>query len=99
MQLYVVHVPFVVNIVCFTTDIFLCPLIIVDSLLASGAISKSKYAIHKIVSGEKEFTAKNIVVQAHAFTQSARSAIEANGGKCQLLKHTTHEVLEEAVSN
>jgi len=54
--------------------------------------------VHKIVSGPEEFTAKNIIVQAHAFTQSARSAIEANGGKCQLLKHTTNEVLAEVAS-
>ena len=72
--------------------------LVVDSLLASGATSKSKFDVHKIVTGSDEFTAKNIVVQAHAFTESARSAIEANGGKCQLLKHTTNEVLEEVVA-
>jgi large subunit ribosomal protein L15 len=64
-----------------------------DSLLESGAITKSKHGIHKIVMGKEEFTAKDIVVQAHAFSASAREAIEQNGGKCQMLKRTTGEVI------
>lgn len=64
-----------------------------DSLFASGDITKSKLAIHKVVVGRKEFTAKDITVQAHAFTKSAREAIESNGGKCELLKRTTGEVI------
>lgn len=66
---------------------------LVDSLLESGAITKSKHGIHKIVMGKEEFTAKDIVVQAHAFSASAREAIEQNGGKCQMLKRTTGEVI------
>jgi len=65
-----------------------------DSLLDSGAVTKSKYGIHKIVVGKDDFTAKDIVVQAHAFTKSAKEAIEGNGGTCQLLKRTTGEVIE-----
>uniref|UniRef100_A0A7S2HSR2 Large ribosomal subunit protein uL15/eL18 domain-containing protein n=1 Tax=Octactis speculum TaxID=3111310 RepID=A0A7S2HSR2_9STRA len=38
-------------------------------------------AIYKIVGGG-ELTAKNLVVNAHAFTASARAAIEENGGTC-----------------
>ena len=82
----------------FLLLLLLPPPILVDSLLASGATSKSKFGVHKIVSGAEAFTATNIIVQAHAFTQSARTAIEANGGKCQLLKRTTGEVLEEVAS-
>jgi ribosomal protein L15 len=62
--------------------------------LEAKIISKSKYPIHKIVVGKKEFTAKGITVQAHAFTGPAREAIEAAGGKCEVLKATTGEVVE-----
>lgn len=65
-----------------------------ESLLESKAITKSKYNIHKIVAGKVEFTAKDITVQAHAFTGSAREAIEGAGGKCEILKPTTGEVIE-----
>ena len=65
-----------------------------DALLTKGSVNKSKHDIHKIVVGREEFTAKDITVQAHAFTKTARSAIEAAGGKCQLLKPTTGEVIE-----
>merc|ERR1712176_95079 len=65
-----------------------------ESLLESKAVTKSKYGIHKIVVGKEEFTAKDITVQAHAFTGTAREAIEAAGGTCQLLKRTTGEVIE-----
>ena len=66
-----------------------------ESLFEANAITKSKESIHKIVSGG-DFTAKGITVQAHAFTKSAREAIEGAGGKCELLKRTTGEVLVEA---
>jgi large subunit ribosomal protein L15 len=66
----------------------------VESLLESKAITKSKYAIHKVVVGREEFSAKDITVQAHAFTKKARETIEAAGGKCQMLKATTGEVIE-----
>jgi ribosomal protein L15 len=62
--------------------------------LESKATNKSKYDVHKIVVGRKEFTAKDITVQAHAFTKSARDAIEAAGGKCQVLKASTGAVIE-----
>jgi large subunit ribosomal protein L15 len=58
------------------------------------AVNKTKYVIHKVVTGRKEYTAKNIVVQAHAFTRSARDAIEANGGRCELVKRTTGEIID-----
>ena len=62
------------------------------SLMASGAVTKSKYALKKVV-GSGELTAKDITVKAHAFTESAREAIEGNGGKCVLLSKVTHQPL------
>jgi len=67
-----------------------------SSLLEKGIITKSKLSIHKVVGGKDEFTAKDITVQAHAFTSSAKAAIEGAGGKCELLSPTTGEVLVEA---
>lgn len=67
-----------------------------EALLENKLITKSKYTIHKIVSGNAEGSiANNLTVQAHGFTKSARSAIEAAGGKCELLSPTTNKVLEE----
>jgi len=65
-----------------------------ESLLESKAVTKSKEKIHKVVVGREEFTARGITVQAHAFTSSAKEAIELSGGKCELLKRTTGEVIE-----
>jgi len=64
-----------------------------ESLFSAGTVTKSKLPVHKVVVGRKEYTAKDITVQAHAFTKSAREAIESNGGKCELLKRTTGEVI------
>jgi large subunit ribosomal protein L15 len=65
-----------------------------DSLFESKLISKSKYDLHKIVMGKSPI-ASNLTVQAHGYTKSAREAIEAAGGKCELLSPTTNEVLVE----
>jgi len=64
-----------------------------DSLFESQAVTKSKFDTHKVVVGRKEFSAKDITVQAHAFTKTARAAIEGAGGKCELLKPSTGEVI------
>lgn len=53
--------------------------------------------IFKVVGGE-ELTAKNLVVKAHAFTESARAAIEEHGGKCVLMSQTKPITLEEALA-
>jgi large subunit ribosomal protein L15 len=67
-----------------------------DSLFDGKIITKSKYKIHKIVGGKGEGgLPSDLTVQAHAFTASARAAIESAGGKCQLLSPTTSQVLEE----
>jgi large subunit ribosomal protein L15 len=64
-----------------------------DSLFESKAVTKSKFDTHKVVVGRNDFTAKDITVQAHAFTKTARAAIEGAGGKCELLKPSTGEVI------
>jgi len=67
-----------------------------DSLLEGKMITKSKYSIHKIVKGSEDGAiSSGITVQAHAFTKTAREAIEAAGGKCELLSPTTNQVLAE----
>lgn len=42
-------------------------------------------------------TAKGLTVKAHAFTASAKEAIEANGGNCVVLSKTTHTPLPAVV--
>jgi len=42
------------------------------------------------VVGGTEFSAKKLTVQAHAFTASAREAIEGAGGACVTLSKTTN---------
>ena len=51
-------------------------------------VSKSKYKLKKVVSGPEEFTAKGLTVKAHAFTASAKAAIEGSGGTCVVLPKT-----------
>jgi large subunit ribosomal protein L15 len=67
-----------------------------NSLQEQGLVTKSKFLLHKVVMGRMEegtSIAANLQVQAHAFTETARAAIEAAGGQCQLLSKTTHTVL------
>eukprot|EP00968_Pinguiococcus_pyrenoidosus_P012372 scaffold1085_cov252-Pinguiococcus_pyrenoidosus.AAC.25 len=47
------------------------------------------------VLGNGELNVSGLTVKAHAFTKSARSAIEGKGGKCILLSKTTNQVLED----
>ncbi len=58
------------------------------SLQEQRLVSKSKYTLKKVVSGPEAFTAKGLTIKAHAFTQSAREAIEASGGTCVVLPKT-----------
>jgi large subunit ribosomal protein L15 len=64
-------------------------------LQRAGSVTKTNLKWHKIV-GNGELTVKNLIVQAHAFTGSAKEAIEGAGGKCQLLSPTTNEVVDMA---
>jgi len=59
-----------------------------ESLSVANAITKSKHLHHKIVDGREEFKSKGIIVEAHAFTKSAKKKIEKNGGFCRILKHS-----------
>jgi large subunit ribosomal protein L15 len=61
-----------------------------------GLATKSKWTIHKVVSGKnsnEDEPMPKLTVQAHAFTATARAAIEAAGGTCEILSKTTHKVL------
>lgn len=59
-----------------------------ESLQESSIVSKSKFKLKKVVGGPEEFTAKGLTIKAHAFTASAKAAIEANGGTCVVLPKT-----------
>eukprot|EP00752_Nemacystus_decipiens_P010026 g8939.t1 len=63
-----------------------------DTLRAAGKVTKTKHKWHKVVGGT-ELETTGLTVQAHGFTKSAVEAIEAKGGKCELLSPTTNEVL------
>ena len=58
------------------------------SLQEQRLVSKSKFTLKKVVSGPEAFTAKGLTVKAHAFTASAREAIEGSGGTCVVLPKT-----------
>merc|ERR1711988_1467635 len=60
------------------------------ALMDAKAASKSKFKLKKVVSSSKGLTVKGLTVKAHAFTASAKAAIEEQGGKCVLLSPTTN---------
>jgi len=71
-------------------------IVTLESLLEQNLVTKSnKSKLHKIVNGSSA-PANNLTVQAHAFTRTAEAAIEAAGGKCEVLSKTTNQVLQEA---
>lgn len=67
------------------------------ALLESGVATKAnkQVGIFKVVSNG-ELTVKGLTVRAHAFTESAKAAIEANGGTCVVLSPTRHIPIEIA---
>ena len=65
---------------------------------AQKLVSKSKYTLKKVVGGPEEYTGKGLTVKAHAFTESARAAIEGSGGTCVVLPKTAPAEKEEAVA-
>lgn len=68
-----------------------------DTLLQGKIVTKSKHSIHKLVTGKDTATTSlpsGLIVQAHAFTVTARAAIEKAGGTCQILSPTTNAVVE-----
>ena len=66
-----------------------------DSMVADKLITKANKGI-KIakVLASGDLTVSGLTVQAHAFTESAKAAIEAKGGKCVTLSKTTNAVIE-----
>jgi large subunit ribosomal protein L15 len=73
-----------------------------NSLQELGLVTKSKFTLHKVVCGRHDennnntnVIASNIKVQAHAFTNTARMAIESVGGTCELLSKTTHQPITD----
>lgn len=50
--------------------------------------------LYKVVGGA-DLAVKNLVVKAHAFTESARAAIEANGGQCIIMSRTKLNCIQE----
>merc|ERR1712204_107996 len=66
------------------------------ALIESRAATKDKFKLKKVVSSPGGLTVKGLTVKAHAFTSSAKAAIEENGGTCVLLSPTTQLPLEAA---
>jgi len=64
------------------------------ALIESKAATKDKFKLKKVVSSPGGLTVKGLTVKAHAFTESAKAAIEGNGGTCVLLSPTTQLPLE-----
>ena len=60
----------------------------VRNLQEQRVVSKSKFRLKKVVSGREAYTGKGLTIKAHAFTESARAAIEGSGGKCIVLPKT-----------
>merc|ERR1719217_1753681 len=56
------------------------------ALIESKAATKDKFKLKKVVSSPGGLT-----VKAHAFTASAKAAIEENGGTCVVLSPTTQQ--------
>jgi large subunit ribosomal protein L15 len=70
-----------------------------STLFEAGVVTKSNKGrdIYKVV-GDGELTVKGLIVKAHAFTASARAAIEAAGGSCIILSPSRHIPLEDALA-
>ena len=68
----------------------------IASLVEKGVATKAnKQRNQAKVIGNGELTVKNLTVKAHAFTVSAKAAIEANGGTCILMSPTRPIPLEQ----
>eukprot|EP00595_Chromulina_sp_UTEXLB2642_P002312 CAMPEP_0196765588 /NCGR_PEP_ID=MMETSP1095-20130614/9853_1 /TAXON_ID=96789 ORGANISM="Chromulina nebulosa, Strain UTEXLB2642" /NCGR_SAMPLE_ID=MMETSP1095 /ASSEMBLY_ACC=CAM_ASM_000446 /LENGTH=189 /DNA_ID=CAMNT_0042123883 /DNA_START=169 /DNA_END=738 /DNA_ORIENTATION=+ len=59
----------------------------VSVLQEAGILTKQKHSLAKVVGGG-ELTVKGLTVKAHAFTQSAKDAIESAGGQWVVLPKT-----------
>jgi len=72
-----------------------------DTLIEKGLATKANKGrkIQKVVGGDKDLIVKNLTVKAHAFTESAKAAIEGNGGKCIVMSPSRPVPLEEALKD
>lgn len=83
-----------------------------DQLLEKGIATKPNKSrkIYKVVGSKIDEESeeggaaapslpKNLIVKAHAFTESARAAIEGAGGKCIVLSPTRNIPIEEALAD
>ena len=61
-----------------------------DALIEQRAATKNKFKLKKVVSSPGGLTVKGLTVRAHAFTDSAKAAIEEQGGKCVVISPTTN---------
>lgn len=70
------------------------------SLLDKGVTTKENKGreIYKVMGGGA-LTVKGLKVRAHAFTESAKAAIEGAGGSCVVLSQTRHIPIEEALAD
>jgi len=68
------------------------------ALYEARAIHKTKYDLNKVVGSAEPLTTKGLTVKAHAFTDTARAAIEEQGGTCITLSPTTSLPLGEEAS-
>lgn len=70
-----------------------------EVLVAQGVATKANkgVTIQKVV-GSGELSVKGLTVKAHAFTESAKAAIEANGGSCLVMSPTRPIPLEQALA-
>jgi len=60
-----------------------------NALVEARAATNDKFKLKKVVSSPGGLTVKGLTVRAHAFTESAKAAIEEQGGTCVLLSPTT----------
>lgn len=68
-----------------------------QSLLELGAITKHKHDVYKVVGAKTNDVQlpNGLTVKAHAFTASAKAAIEGAGGSCVYLNRNTNDPLVE----
>lgn len=68
----------------------------ISSLMEKGVMNKvGKTEKLFKVTGNGALNCGNLVVKAHAFTESARAAIEGSGGKCIIMSPTRDMALED----
>jgi len=71
------------------------------SLEESGIVTKANKGrkLYKVIGGAEGSTlsVQGLTVRAHAFTESAKAAIESNGGKCIIMSPTRPIPLEDAM--